>query len=31
MFGDVLSGEVRAGGSFMRNDKKGVVLFYQGT
>jgi hypothetical protein len=31
MFGDVLSGEVRAGGSYMRNDKKGVVLLYQGT
>ncbi|MDR0546306.1 MAG: hypothetical protein LBG77_01755 [Dysgonamonadaceae bacterium] len=30
-FGDVLSGEIRAGGSFMRNDKKGVVLVYQGT
>ena len=31
MFGDVLSGEVRAGGSYMRNDRKGVVLLYQGT
>jgi hypothetical protein len=31
LFGDVLSGEVRTGGSFMRNDKKGVVLLYQGT
>jgi hypothetical protein len=31
LFGDVLSGEVRAGGSYMRNDKNGVVLLYQGT
>jgi hypothetical protein len=30
-FGDVLSGDLRAGGKHMRNDKKGVVLLYQGT
>jgi hypothetical protein len=30
-FGDILSGEVRAGGKYMRNDKNGVVLLYQGT
>jgi hypothetical protein len=30
-FGDILSATVRAGGSYTRNDKKGVVLFYQGT
>jgi hypothetical protein len=31
LFGDVMSGEVRTGGSFVRNDKMGVVLLYQGT
>jgi hypothetical protein len=31
LFGDVLSGEIRAGGKYMRNDKNGVMLLYQGT
>ncbi|MDR1381768.1 MAG: hypothetical protein LBJ47_09875 [Tannerella sp.] len=30
-FGDVISALVRAGGKYMRNDKAGVVLLYQGT
>lgn len=30
-YGDVLSGLVRAGGRYMRNDKKGVCLIYQAT
>jgi hypothetical protein len=30
-FGDVLSAEIRAGGSHMRADKKGIMLLYQGT
>lgn len=30
-FGDILSATVRAGGSYMRQDKKGVVVIYQGT
>lgn len=30
-FGDVLSATVRAGGSYTRNDKKGVIVLYQGT
>lgn len=30
-FGDILSATVRAGGSYVRNDKKGVVVVYQGT
>lgn len=30
-YGDVLSGIVRAGGRYMRNDKKGVCLIYQAT
>lgn len=28
-FGDILSATVRAGGSYMRNDKKGVAIIYQ--
>lgn len=30
-YGDVLSGLVRAGGRYIRNDKKGVCLIYQAT
>lgn len=30
-FGDILSATVRAGGSYMRNDKKGVIVLYQAT
>ena len=30
-YGDVLSGLVRTGGRYMRNDKKGVCLIYQAT
>lgn len=30
-FGDIISATVRAGGSYMRNDKKGVVVLYQAT
>jgi hypothetical protein len=30
-FADLLSAEVRAGGKYMRTDKKGVALLYQGT
>lgn len=30
-FGDILSATVRAGGSYIRNDKQGVVVLYQGT
>jgi len=30
-FGDVISALVRAGGKYMRIDKAGVILFYQGT
>jgi hypothetical protein len=30
-YGDIISALVRAGGSFMRSDKKGVVLLYQGS
>ncbi len=30
-YGDILSFLVRAGGSYMRSDKKGVVMIYQGT
>jgi hypothetical protein len=31
MFGDVFSGEIRAGGSYMRSDKAGVAILYQAT
>ena len=30
-YGDIFSFAVRAGGSSIRSDKKGVVLLYQGT
>jgi hypothetical protein len=30
-YGDIISALVRAGGSFIRADKKGIVLLYQGT
>ena len=30
-FGDILSATVRAGGHYVRNDKRGVVLLYQST
>jgi hypothetical protein len=30
-YGDILSALIRAGGRYIRNDKKGVVLLYQGT
>ena len=31
VYGDIISAAVRAGGHYMRNDKKGVCLIYQAT